>query len=210
MSVKLTIILQAKPCCFNCCQHIVAIIKDLDSERIFYINFGSRSQLEPGKLFANQIDFERVEQPNIKFFKHNRETNTLLIDCCPSSVIELYSHKDFDTFIHEFNERFPSIANYRFCSNNCADAVNFALDELCPDPAFTTVSCFLYKVLCAPLFFVFCCISSIHSPLCATPADTYRKARWLSWTTEYGKEISLASNPNFNNNIANDNAELRV
>jgi hypothetical protein len=110
--------------------------------------------------------------------------------CCIGDV-SLYSDKDFDIFLELMRSKYSDASAYRFCSNNCADAVSFAIDELCPEKACTDVACSIYKLVCCPLFFGSLGLSLFPTPplTCTSPQDIYDKARWLAKVTSYGAEI---------------------
>lgn len=108
--------------------------------------------------------------------------------CCIGKTV-LYSNQNFDSFAKKIAHKFSDLESYDYLSNNCASAINVAIDELCPDKAKTDLCFNIYKTLCCPFFFGTLGLSCFPAPplCCDTPQDVYHKAKWLSTFTNYGK-----------------------
>lgn len=171
MAIKITVVLINTRGPFHwSCQHVGAIITDLETERSSSIEFGEKNSLQ---IYSKS---EKGKNPLYGW-----------TGCCVGTT-DLYSDKDFDTFIETLKNEFSDTSKYDWCSNNCADAVSFAINEACPEKTCTEVSCCIYKLLCCPLFFGSLGLSCFAAPpgCCTTPQDIYDKAKWLAKWTSYG------------------------
>jgi len=113
--------------------------------------------------------------------------------CCVGSTT-LFSYKDFNHFVSLMRKKFYTEYKFNFFHSNCSDAVNFAINELCPEKTFTEILCGIYKMLLFPLCLGSLGLSCFPAPpgCCNTPQDIYDKARWLANFTPYGVDQVLS------------------
>lgn len=111
---------------------------------------------------------------------------------CWIGKTSLFSDLDFDEFVNEMKSEFSDSHGYSFFSNNCADAVAFAIDLLCPKKACTEVAFWIYQAVSFPFFVGSLGLSCCPAPpcFCTTPQDIFKKAQWLANFTSYGVEAS--------------------
>jgi hypothetical protein len=169
--VKIDIHLFNTLCCFSCCQHTAAVVTDLATGRKFDIEFP----------IADLTVYRVSDKTPVEEKASSGCTRT----------VTLYSAKGFDEFVSKYTDDFAN-KNYDCCSSNCADAVRFAIDNLCPDRPEVDASCTVYKALCCWGFIPSLGMKCFPSIFCTTPSDTFDLAFMLS-CTHYGTEPEAIS-----------------
>lgn len=113
-------------------------------------------------------------------------------DCC-IGVVNLYSDKNFDEFVKQYNERFGDTSEWCECVKNCSTAVNFVLDYFFPEACAETLLFRSYQLLCCTPGLLTCGIFYFLScpPCVDTPQEIFKKAQLLS--CRYGTAPSSES-----------------
>jgi len=186
MGIKLTVLLFNKRGPFHwSCQHLAAIATDIETGKTFDINH------------SKVISLTEPPRPINTFSVYNDQKSNPLHpfsqDSCYIHTTTLFSNKNFDEFVSLIQEKFYYSYKFNFFSKNCSDAVNFAINELCPEKTATEVLCCIYKMLLFPLCLGSLGLSCFPAPpgCCNTPQDVYDKARWLANFTRYGVDQAL-------------------
>ncbi len=198
MATKLTVLLVNPTGPFHwTCQHIAAMATDLTTGRTFNIEY-ERITDSPAAHAAPSVTGKVPQFFQIYPNEISNPLYDLIYGCWPSCLSQktLFSDKNFDEFTSVLAEKFKDQgAQYDYCRRNCADAVDFALNELFPERRCADKCCSIYKTLCCPLFFVSLGLSCVPAPPCActTPTDTFDKACLLSF--RYGRDVSRGSTP---------------
>jgi len=174
--VKIRVILHGANESYHCCQHILALIEDVDTRKALQIEFGSQSS-----GFAAQ---GLTVLPDSRYEGHG-----IMFD-----TVELSSSKSFDEFLNLYSAQFSG-NKYRFFNNNCADAVNFMLDYFFP-PEEIEKKFFskVYELLCCFSFVLSCglnCFAPLPSCI-TTPKQIFKKAQFIAKINDESKEEDVA------------------
>jgi hypothetical protein len=155
----------------HCCTHIAAIVEDTATNKKFKIGEerieGSNTLTVIGKDGQRRV----ISEENAYELEGGSGHKT----------ITLTSSKDFNTIKTAFDRKFPK-GSYNFVANNCADQVNFLLDQMFP-PAENKLSTCLFmskktaaSLLAIPALGATC----LPAPLCInTPQGVLGKAEFL-------------------------------
>jgi len=145
------------------CTHVAAVLREPSTNTVMLIEYGGVSTVENERL-------RRIH-------KFEGEENSDNI-----STVKLYSDKSLTDFLEAFNANFDE-DNYSFCTNNCADAVQFLLNYFFPDEHCYSFLYAGYQLLCcAGIVGSFGLLNCFPAPPCTivTPTDVYKKAKLLS------------------------------
>lgn len=166
----------------HCCTHIAAVVEGSNSEKPFKVG--------EQRVGHNQTVIVKNKHSTVTIDEDNPHT----LELGPADkTITLESSKDFKTIKKAFDKKFPD-GSYNFVANNCADQVNFLLDQMFP-PAENKLSTCLFmtkktaaSLLAIPALGATC----LPAPLCInTPQGVLGKAEFLA--KSYGElaETSL-------------------
>jgi hypothetical protein len=160
---KITIYLYDDKCLLShCCTHIAAVIEEEERQKRFVIEYG-------------QDNTEKLQSPNEY-----------------SDSVVLYSNKDMDNFIKQYEQEFKD-DNYNFCFKNCADAVNHTLDYFFPNSYAAQCWFTTKKLVCCLPGIAFLGGSCVPAPLLiTTPKSVFSKAKSISNSREDKKDIELS------------------
>lgn len=154
---KITILLHHDACsCITSCHcrtHIDAFIEDEATARSIHINFGNTGIRTDHDLNLRSLQLERA---NEQFF---------------SDAITLHSQMDYDQFVMNYYHDFGNSERYGFVFNNCADAVDYALDYFFPEKTAIELFFCTYQTLCCWLCVGSCGLASYLPmiPLISSP-----------------------------------------
>lgn len=173
------------------CTHIAATFRDINTNESYFINYGQM----PEKLEDQQKKLAELKDDSL-------HTCSCCCNGCGQSAVTLYSDKKLDDFIAAFTDKFPE-NRYDFCTNNCADAVDFALNYLFSDSRaakYTKASYSCYQLLCCSGFITTLGLINCFPapPYCITlPKDVFNKAKLLSYIYDKPQQkITLFNNSN--------------
>jgi hypothetical protein len=160
--VRITILLYGfSP--FHFCSHVEAIITDEATNRSFNINFASFDILNDDDKIKYALQLAEEKKSNCK------------------GTFTLHSNQSYDQFLLNFYHDFGNLNSYNFVTNNCADAVDYALDFFFPDKVKAEIFYSLYKTLCCWCCLGSCGIRYFPVPLgINSPNDVFRKAQLLA------------------------------
>lgn len=151
MAVEIKVYLFGRCALFHCCQHIEAVITDLNSNETFKVSF-----------------------PNFSVVPDED-------DCICQGVTRLYSSKKLEDFIALYNQEFLDPDNFNCLRKNCGSAVEFALDYFFPKKTNLDKIYLVYKLICCWGFLGTLGMKCFPAPPgISTPNDAFKKAQVLA------------------------------